>query len=290
MLVARASNWDMRLLIGLALGGGLGVVLMAAEPARWQFSTEAVWHDNATNAERPQDVLAALQWRSDLRTGLHRSLPGGHRLSANAGLRTEFWPRFEGLDVVAPGLSGVWEYKPGLGLHVPVVAVEAEGEWAVAAEKARDGRGGAARLQVRQRVGEEWLLTAGVERRRFDARSHAFDLTSRKWFGRVERTLGENWLVAVEWQRREGTVVSYSRPPRPDLVAIGKPITLVDTFEQDEPWILYYFRAHTRSAALELQRTFGRSTVTLRQEYRETKHKGPGYVNQLTTLRYVTGF
>lgn len=290
MPVVQASNRDMRLLLRVVLGVCAGGAVTAAELPRWQFSTEAVWHDNATNAERPQDLLSALQWRSDLRTGLHLSLPGGQRLSATTGLRSELWPRFAGLDVVAPGIAASWEYKPGLGLRVPVFSAEVEGEWAVAAEKARDGRGGAVRLQVRQRVGAEWLLTGGFERRRFDARSHAFDLIGRKWFGRVERTLGENWLVAVEGQRREGTVVSYSRPPRPDLVAIGKPITYVDTFEQDVPWILYYFRAYTRSEAVELQRTLGRSALLLRQEYRHTLHAGPGYHNHLTSLRFVTGF
>ncbi|MDI1321041.1 MAG: hypothetical protein PSW75_12740 [bacterium] len=280
----------MRLITSVALGLCLGVVGPAAEFPRWQFSTEAIWHDNATNAERPQDVRSALQWRSELRTGIHRAFPGGHRVSGTAGLRTEFWPRFEGLDVVAPGIAGSWAYKPGLGPNLPVFSAEMEGEWALAAERARDGRGGAARLQVRQRVGNDWLLRVGFERRRFDARSHAFDLTGRKWFGRVERTLGENWLVAVEGQWREGTVVSYSRPPRPDLVAIGKPITFVDTFEQDVPWIAYYFRAKTRSGALELQRTVGRSAMVLRHEYRHTLHAGPGYRNQITTLRFVTGF
>ena len=280
----------MRLLISVVLGLCVGVAVKADGSVRWQFSTEAVWHDNVTNAARPPDVLSAFQWRTDLRTGLSRALPGGQRLSAQAGLRTEFWPRFERLSVIAPGIAGTWSYKPGLGPHLPVFSAEVEGEWAVAAEKARDGRGGAVRLQVRQRVGTDWLVTAGFERRRFDARSHAFDLTGRKWFGRVERTLGENWLVAVEGQRREGTVVSYSRPPRPDLVAIGKAISFVDTFEQSEPWIAYYFRAHTRSAALEFQRTLGRSALLLRQEYRHTLHAGPGYHNHLTSLRFVTGF
>ena len=80
-------------------------------------------------------------------------------------------------------------------------------------------------------------------------------------------------------------MVSYSRPPRPDLIAIGKPVTTVDTFGQAEPWIAYYFTATTRVAAFEASRTLGRRTLlTLRHEYRHTPHGGQGYRNQITSL------
>jgi len=279
----------MRLPLCICLGFFTGsAVSAAALPG--VFLTEAVWHDNVTNAELPADVIGALEWRTEWQAVFHRALPGGHRLSLRARLRSEIWPRFDALNLIAPGVTGTWQYKPGLGPHVPVFTFEVDGEWAAVSESARAGRGGAARLQVGQRLGTEWLLTGGFERRRFDARSHAFDLTAREWFGRVERTLGENWMIALETRWREGVVISYSHPPRPDLVAIGKPVTLVGTFEQSEPWIAYYFRAHTRSGALELQRTFGRAAVALRYEYRETTHNGPGYLNQLTTLRCTARF
>jgi hypothetical protein len=139
-------------------------------------------------------------------------------------------------------------------------------------------------------VGTDWLVTAGWERRRFDAVNHAFDLTAREWSGRIEWAGMENWRIAVEARWREGTVVSYSRPPRPDLALLGKKLTYVDSFEQSEPWLVYYFRARTRSGALELERRLGRAAVILRYEARETLHAGPGYGNQRLTLRYSTPF
>jgi hypothetical protein len=144
--------------------------------------------------------------------------------------------------------------------------------------------GGATRLVVRQRAGQSWLFTAGHEWRRFDARGRAFDSSGREWMGRVEWHVGANWFLVVEGRDRLGDVVSYSRPPRPDLVAIGKPITFVDTFEQGVPWIAYYFGARTRSGAIEIQRTLGRAVLTWRHEYRHTLHAGPGYKNRRTSL------
>jgi hypothetical protein len=255
-----------------------------------QLGTEVVWHGNVTNAERPEDLLAALQWRTEVRCGGQRSFAGGHRLLGSAGVRTELWPRFEGLNVLAPGLAGAWEFKPGLGPHRPVFAAEVEGEWVAAAESARQGRGAAGRLSVRQRLGSSWLVAAGHDWRRFDAQGRAFDRTGREWQARVAWSAGPFWSLAAEGRARVGDVVSYSRPPRPDLAAIGKPVTLVETFEQGVPWIAYYFRARTRSAAVEVQRTLGRSVLTLRHEYRHTLHAGPGYENHLTSLRFTATF
>jgi hypothetical protein len=276
----------MAALVCLGLGGFIPALAFP-----WQVSGGAVWHDNVTNAERPEDLIPALQSQFEWEGVLaNRSLGGGHRLRVSTGARVDYWPRFEGLNAIVPNLAATWEWKPGLGLHQPVFVARATGEWAAAWESGRGGWGGAASLAARQRVGESWLLEAGHDWRRFDARAMAFDRTGREWFGRVERQLGTSWSVAGEIRRRVGDVVSYSRPPRPDLEAIGKPITYVDTFEQDVPWIAYYFRAKTRSLAFEIHRALGQATLTLRHENRHTLHAGPGYRNRLTTLRVATSF
>jgi hypothetical protein len=278
-----------RIPLFIAAGFALATAMhLAAAP--WHLVTEAVWHDNVTNAERPEDLLSAWQWNGEGETGRVRMLADGHRLRAALNLRTELWPRFEGLNQVAPGVTLGWDFKPGLGPHRPRLAAELEGRGVLAQERDRSGGLAAGRLQILQRVRPDWLLAAGHEWRRFDARGRAFDRTGREWFGRVEWSASPDWVFAAEGRERVGDVVSYSRPPRPDLEAIGKPIALVDTFEQGVPWIAYYFRARTRSGALEVQRIAGRAGITLRHELRHTLHAGPGYRNQLTTLRFATSF
>ncbi|AOS44747.1 hypothetical protein Verru16b_01815 [Lacunisphaera limnophila] len=249
-----------------------------------------VWQDNVTNAERPSDLIGAWQWHTALSTEIAHAGAGGHRWRSSAGVRTEVWPRFEGLNLVAPGVAGAWEYKPGVGPYRPVFSADGETEWIAAQEAARAGWAGALRLRMRQRLGAAWEFSAGHEWRRLDAHGMAFDRTGREWFGRLEYVPVRDWILALEAAERVGDVVSYSQPPRPDLVAIGKPITFVDTFEQSSPWIAYYFRARTRSGAVEVMRRFGRATLTLRYEFRDTVHAGPGYRNRLTAVRYAVPF
>lgn len=274
-----------------ALSAGLVLATaLCAVASPWHLRTEVVWHDNVTNAERPEDLLPALQWGGELVAGQVRMVEGGHRLLVSGGLRMEVWPRFEGLNLVAPGVALGWEFKPGLGPRRPVLAAGVVGERVAAGESDRHGWGGAARLLGRQRLGTDWLIVAGHEWRRFDARGRAFARTGREWFGRLEWSATSDWTLALEAREREGDVVSYSRPPRPDLEAIGKPIIQVGTFEQAAPWIAYYFQARTRSAAVEVQRHWGRSSLTLRHEHRQTRHAGPGYRNRLIGISVSTRF
>lgn len=286
----RVPTHDMaRLLFSMMAVIWLAHPMAAQQPSR-QLSTELTWHDNISNAERPQDRLADMQWRTEFRLGGQRVFAGGHRVLGSVGVRAEVWARYGGLNQITPGLFGGWEFKPGLGPHRPVFAAEVEGESVAATEGPRQGRGGSGRLLVRQRLGTSWVVTAGHEWRRFDARGRAFDRTGREWQLRAAWSAGAQWSLTAEVRERVGDVVSYSQPPRPDLEAIGKPITLVDTFEQVVPWIAYYFRARTRSGAVEVQRTFRRSALTLRHEYRRTLHAGPGYENHLTSLRFSATF
>ena len=274
----------------MGVGWWLASSVLAVEPIAWQLATEATWNDNVTNAERPEDLLAALVSRTELAANVQRVLEGGHRLSATAAVGSDIWPQYERLNLVTTGLAGAWSYKFGFGSQAPVLLAQVSGHWAGAYERTRSGLGGSGLLQVQQRASTDWVLVAGHEWRRFDAQGRAFDSTAREWFGRVEWTLSENWFVIAEGRLRQGDVVSYSLPPRPDLEKIGKPLTFVNTFNQATPWLAYYFPAETRSGSLELQRAFGRSGLILRHEIRRTLHAGPGYDNRLTTLRFPRSF
>lgn len=272
------------------LAVGFALIAGRDTTAAWRIGTEVSWHDNVTNGEGTADVLSALQWSMETETGIVRNLRDGLRVTVGTTIRVEAWPRFEGLDFASAVFAGGWEYKPGLGPYRPVFAADLEGEGRLAREPDRGGVGGAGSLSVRQRVGRAWRLLAGHEWRRFEAKGRAFDRTGREWSGRVEWNQSERWAMAAEVLERTGDVVSYTRPPRPDLEALGKPITYVDTFEQDVPWIAYYFKARTRSAALESVWKLGPHSLLLRYEQRQTLHTGPGYRNRVTTLRLSRNF
>lgn len=264
--------------------------LIEAVEARWQVSTEVGWLDNVTNAERADEVLSALRWQTAFVGGYERVLRGGNTASLEVGVSADFFPRFEGLDQVGPALELGWEKKLGLGAYRPTLQAGVGAEWMIGQERDRSGQGAQARLAIRQRVTSALVLTVGYEGRRFDARGRAFDRTAREWSAQSDWSINEAWRIRIELRRREGDVVSYSRPPRPDLVALGKPITFVDTFEQAQPWIAYYFDARTTSSLVEVARGSGRNTFAVRHEYHDTQHGNSGYLNQVTAIRFGRRF
>lgn len=274
------------------LAGGLALAGPGVLAADLAVDLRTVWSDNASNGERPEDILSGLRGEIDLALPFARALGRGHRLEGSLGLRGEWWPEFEGLNTLAPRLAGGWSYKPGLGPFRPVFFVRGHGEGVLASERARAGWTGNVRVGVDRRILPSLQLQFGREWQRMDARGRAFDRTAAEWVAELRWDLGPVWRVQLEARQRAGDVVSYSAPPRPDLEAIGKPITYVETFEQGIPWIAYYFFAETDIGALTVARTHadGRTSTALRVEERRTRHAGPGYRNRLLALSTSLAF
>jgi len=272
-----------------ALGLPFGLVALPA--ADWNLDTRSTWHGNVTNADRAADRLAALQWRTDISATTFRVLPGGHRVKAGWKFGVELWPRFDGLDAFTTGLAVGWSRKFGLGPQAPVLAMRASGEWVQTRETARSGRGGELALEMSQRWGDAWQGFAGVEWKRYDARGLAFNWAGRTYFLGLSRPAGTKWHLAAEFGWRDGDVISYTTPPRPDLVQAGKVLTLLDTFERAGPLLAYYFPAETASGGITLTRTAGPELrLYLRFEYRDTRHNAVRYLNQLSTVGFSREF
>lgn len=276
---------------------GITLLLIALFPARllaagtWRASSETTWHGNVTNSDRPADRLAALQWQTELAGEFNRPLPGGNFVSASLHLDLDLWPRYQGLDAITLGPGLGWDHKFGLGAQAWVIAAAAAGGWVSGREADRSGLSGQLQLEIRKRWNESWQFSLGTERTRHDARGRAFSNSGRENYLRGEFQLNAVWRATAELRQRAGIVVSYTSPPRPDLVQAGKVLTLVDTFERNAPLLAYYFPADTRSASLELLRSLGLATSAyLRFEYRETTHKALRYLDQRSTVGVVRRF
>lgn len=258
----------------------LGSVRLAAAWV-WQGTSEAVWHGNITNSDRLADRLSALQWQTEFRGEVNRLLPGGNFVSAALRFDLDLWPKYQGLDTVSVGPALDWAHKFGLGAHAWVIGATVSGDWISARERDRSGLTGHVRLEIRKRWRDSWLFFLGSERTHHDARQLAFTHSGRENYLRIEYQFNAAWWSAVELRQRAGIVVSYTTPPRPDLVQAGKVLTLVDTFERATPLLAYYFPADTRSLSLELARTLGpAASAYLKFEYRETTHFTLRYLNQ----------
>ena len=276
---------------------GIILLLMALDPARlaaawtWQGTTEAIWHGNVTNSDRPADRLSALQWQTGLTVDFSRPLPGGNRASAGLRVGLACWPKYQGLDSLTLEPTLGLNHKFGLGAQAWVVSANTSGGWVGVHEADRSGLSRQLHVEVSKRWGESWQFFLGTERARYDARGHAFSNSGRDNYLRGAYQLNDVWTASLEIRQRAGIVVSYTSPPRPDLVLAGKVLTLVDTFERGSQLLAYYFPADTQSASLELTRTLSpAASLFLRFEYRNSTHKALRYLNQRSMLGVVRRF
>jgi hypothetical protein len=257
-------------------------------PWRTQFATTLLWHDNATNGERPADIFAAAQLVAELDTTRRLVLGRDDHLIFAGRLATESWPRYDGLDRLVAGIRATWQHKFALGPFAPTARLETAADVVSAREAGRGGQAGSAALIYRQRLPADLLFQLGREVARHDARALAFDRTGRETFARLAWQPAPAWQFDTALRRRLGDVVSYSLPPRPDLLANGKKLILVDTFDRAGPLIAYYFPA--RSDTLELRATHALSrtqSLALAFEHRRTTHGlSSAYLNRTFSLTY----
>ncbi len=263
----------------------------AAPPWSPTLTASALWHDNVTNADRPADIVPTFQSVVEL-TASHRHLLGRNdSLLLGARAFADLWSRYDGLDRTALGASLTWQHKFGLGPYAPTLRAELAGDLLAARERDRSGQAGTATLVYRQRFATIMRAQFAHQWSRTDARALAFDRTGQETSAQLSRQIGDAWELSFAARRRHGTVLAYSSPPRPDLLAKGKPLTLSSTFDRTAPLVAYYFDARTVAFELRATRSLGpHLALILAAETRNTTHGNASYQNRQVSAALIRAF
>lgn len=269
----------------------LGHSSAAALPAGWapNITTTATWNSNATNAGRASDTIGAFQLRADADLTHRFSLGLDDALFSSARLGLEAWPRFDGLDRATLGPRLAWQHKFGLGPLAPVFTTTLAADAVFARESDRAGLAGSVTFALRKRFDEATRLSLAHERTRHDARAFVFDRTGHETALEIARELDEHWSLAFTARWREGDVLSYATPPRPDLVALAKVRVPSNTFGR--PFVAYSLDARSLTGALAFSRALDElSVLTFGYDYRVTTRGSLRYVNHLVSAGLVRQF
>lgn len=278
----------------LRLAPWLAATLLAsalAAPADWapNLTSSATWNSNATNASRAADVIGALALRAEAASSARFALGTDDALFAGAAVSLEAWPRFDGLDRAVVGPRFTWQHKFGLGALAPVFSVALAGDAIAARETSRQARAGSVTFALRQRFDAATRASLTHERARDDAREFVFDRTGNETSLEVVRDLDVPWSLAVTARWREGDVLSYATPPRPDLVALAHVRVPNTTF--DRALVAYSLEARSLTGGLAVTRALDAMTsLTFRYEWRETERGSLRYVNHLVSAALARQF
>jgi hypothetical protein len=266
----------------------VGSVAFADEWAP-NLTVTGVWNSNATNANLGSDKISAFQTTADLVATKSFQFGGSDSLHPGLHAAAEWWPQYAQLTTGAVGVSGEWQHKFGVGALAPLLSIAGNGDVVVARETGRRGTSYGVTLAIRKRFNDVTRLTLTEELSRLDARYSVYDRSASLTTLELSRDVTDiaRFTVAAFW--RDGTVVSYATPPRPDLVGVAAHRLTVDSF--DRPLTAYSLNARTLGAKFGIIRALDDSSaVILGYEYRDTDHSPLRYVNHLVSLALVHQF
>jgi hypothetical protein len=262
-----------------------GVPFRPAAGADWthDLTTTAEWDSNATNANRSSDVIGALQLLAEFESTCRISLGRDDALLLGGQLGVEAWPRFDGLDRAMLGPQLSWRHKFGLGAYAHLLSIELTGAAVAAHEEDRAGLAGSAAVVWRKRLDPTTRIALSYAWAREDARASVFDQSGQVGEFDLARDFDQRWSLSFAARWREGDVLSYATPPRPDLVSLARARMVVDTF--DELRVAYSIDARTLGGSLAVSHAYNDTTsLTFGYAFLRTDSGSLRYVNHFVSV------
>ena len=253
------------------------------------LTATATWNDNATNANAGPDERGGLQTEAVLLASERYSLGRADSLHPGLHFSGEWWPEFNGLLRGSAGGRLEWRHKFGLGALAPTFSVELGADQAFTREHARRGTSSLVNVSLRKRFNDQWRGALSHEWTDHAARGAVFDRRGSETALEFGRDVTDVARVTLTLRYRDGDVVSYATPPRPDLVTLARHRTDNNTFGR--PMVAYSIDARTVGGKLAVIRAIDQaSAVIAGYEYRETERTPLRYVNHLVSLAVVHQF
>lgn len=188
--------------------------------------------------------------------------------------------RFSDLSQLDAGIRLGLERKLGLGWRVPRLQIEVRSFGRASGEWDSSGIGLLPALTLTWQGGERWGISVQYSPQWFFARGVMFESAAQTsglfaWFDLFPMT-----RVHVRYQFREGDIVSYATPPRPDLAAIAE--VKETTFVFGAPRIRYRFDADTYAIEVGITQELG-NRLSFNAFYRLeiTQGEGKEYENHI---------
>lgn len=266
----------------------LTMSVMAAR-ADWRVEAETglLYDSNLSNSDRATDERDDVAWQSRARLGNGLQLTRDLRFNFSGDVSEQVWAQDNDFNNLTAGGTAGLRYRFGLGGKAPWVLVEDHAGFAFFHA---DGRSGLENLfRVRGGVGitDRLAAEAGYTFDVFEAKDSFFDLCGHRGSIRLTFDATESLQLALGYSYREGEVISYARPPRPDIVAIAAELKPIDTFGRPL-YTAYRLRGSTNAVSASLGYTLAKYlSVLVSYEFRHTASGPLEYENHVVEAKFA---
>jgi hypothetical protein len=260
--------------------------------AEWRIEAETgvVYNSNLSNSDRSADVRDDWAWRSDISAGNGLQLTRDLRLNLGADLRGEVWDRFGAFNTIGPGASAGLRYRFGLGRQAPWILVEDRFGYDRFQDTPQSGYDNVINFEAGIALSDRIALEGGYAFESFVSPNDFYDRQLHRVNARTVFDVTSSLQVAVGYIYREGDVISYAVPPRPDIARFSVEREDQDQFGQPLRTaykLLGRTNAVSFSVAYQLMKY---ASVQLGYEYAVTTHDPLQYENHLVQANIAVAY
>ena len=268
------------------------IVFSSFARAEWRFEAEtgAFYDSNLSNSDRSADVRDDWAWKSQISAGNSLQLTRDLRMNLGADLRGEVWDRFGAFNTIGPGASAGLRYRFGLGRQAPWVLVENRFGYDRFQDTAQSGNDNMFNLQAGIALSDRLALEGGYAFESFVAPDDFYDRQVHRGNARILFDVTSSLQVSIGYIYREGDVISYAVPPRPDIARFS--IEREDEDEFGQPLRTAYKllgRTHALSFSVAYQ-LMKYASVHLSYEYAVTTHDPLQYENHIVEANIAVAY
>ncbi|TMP90175.1 MAG: hypothetical protein E6L07_14945 [Verrucomicrobia bacterium] len=205
-------------------------------------------------------------------------------------MRGELWDRFGAFNAIGPGASAGLRYRLGLGRQAPWVLLENRLGYDRFQDTAQSGYDNVLNFQAGIALSERIALEGGYAFESFVAPDDFYDRQVHRGNVRMVFDVTSSLQVTAGYTYREGDVISYAVPPRPDIARFS--IEREDEDEFGQPLRTAYKllgRTHALSFSVAYQ-LMKYASVQLGYEYAVTTHDPLQYENHIVEANIAVAY
>lgn len=277
-----------RIVLGIFLAATVSVAR-----AEWRLDAETgvVYDSNLSKSDRESDQQADVAWRTNISLAQGLQLTRDLRANVAADLRGNVQGEYDAFNEIGAGVVANLRYRFGLGHTAPWILLENRFGYDRFHETERSGwdeligfRGG---IAVTERV----ALEAGYAFENFVVPDNFFDVQSHRADFRVIADVTSSLQIALGYIYREGDVISYAVPPRPEIAAIAVEREEVTTFGTNPLYTAYKLPGRTHALSVSVAYVLTKhASIQVGYEYAVTSHDPLRYENHIVEAKVAISY
>jgi hypothetical protein len=244
------------------------------------FGGDVSYDDNVSRSNREADERQDVAFRALAHLGRFDQLSDDLRLTLTADFSGEAWERYQDFNNATAAGTASLRYRFGLGAWAPFVRVEGSAGYASFEQSLQDGGRYRSGVTFGKRLTERLSIAASYHFDDNESRVRVFNQQAHHFSLAGSFDLSETTQITAGYELREGEVISYAVPPRPDMVALANALRPVDTFGGN--YVAYNLDATTHAFSVGVSQAFTRFlALNLRYERLETSRAHLYYINNI---------